>query len=97
MAPGDASIRLTLQPDAASIPGQRRRNAGNRGLVLQSPTVGARSAEVRFRNPTFPSSAQAVGRVARIHGAASGLFETFEIVPVSANGTPARASPAGAI
>ena len=91
-APGDASdLGWTLQPDASSI---LRDNVAetleSAGLVLQSLTVGARSAEIRFRNPTFPSSAQAVGRVARILTALlPASVETFEIVPVSANGTPA--------
>lgn len=55
-------------------------------ITVESLSVTANSAQVRFRNPSYDASAQAVGRVARAMAfALPSSVDTFEIVPV-ANG-----------
>jgi hypothetical protein len=54
------------------------------GLVLESLTVGADSAELRFRNLQYMSFANAVGRAARAMARVMpASVETFSLVPVS--------------
>jgi hypothetical protein len=54
------------------------------GLVLESLTVSARSAEVRFQNNRYQSTATAIGRVARaMTRTMPASVETFTIVPES--------------
>ncbi|MFW2542759.1 YjbH domain-containing protein [Primorskyibacter sp. 2E107] len=59
------------------------------GLSLDGFTVEPRRALVRFRNPSAMNTAQSVGRIARtLSVLMPASIEQFEIVPVSANGTP---------
>lgn len=61
------------------------------GLMLESIALAGDSVELRFRNPRYDSSAQAVGRVARaLTRAMPASVETFRIVPV-VDGVPASA------
>ncbi|MDK3074532.1 YjbH domain-containing protein [Sedimentitalea sp. JM2-8] len=54
------------------------------GLVLESLTVGADAAELRFRNLQYMSYANAVGRAARAMARAMpASVETFRLVPLS--------------
>ena len=62
------------------------KNLEREGILVESLSVTAHSAEVRFRYPLYDASAQAVGRVARAMAfVMPSSVETFEIVPV-ANG-----------
>ena len=62
------------------------KNLERETIIVESLSVTAHSAEVRFRNTTYDASAQAVGRVARAMAfALPSSVDTFEIVPV-ANG-----------
>lgn len=61
------------------------------GLNLESIALSGDAVELRFRNPLYDSSAQAIGRVARaLTRAMPASVETFRIVPV-VDGVPAGA------
>ncbi len=54
------------------------------GLVLESLTVTADTAELRFRNPRYMSYARAVGRAARaLSRVMPASVETFRLVPMA--------------
>ncbi|MCD1620893.1 YjbH domain-containing protein [Salipiger manganoxidans] len=60
------------------------------GLELESMSVSPDRTEIRFRNPTYPYPAQALGRVAReLSRIMPASVETFDLVLVTANGLPA--------
>jgi len=55
------------------------------GLILESLTVSAHTAELRFRNQRYLSFSNAVGRAARVMARAlPSSVETFRLVPMSA-------------
>ncbi|MCK0168772.1 YjbH domain-containing protein [Jannaschia sp. S6380] len=54
------------------------------GLRLEASRIDANRAEIRFRNPTYESQAQAVGRAARVASASlPSSVETFVLVPLN--------------
>lgn len=60
------------------------------GLVLETMSVSPDRTEIRFRNPTYPYPAQALGRVAReLSRIMPASVEIFDLVLVTANGLPA--------
>jgi len=91
-APGTArDLGWTTQAEAPAILQDNTAKvfAAN-GLSLEGIDVSANRAEVRFRNPTYQSSAQAMGRAARVLTALMpASVETFVLIPVTANGLPA--------
>lgn len=91
-APGEArDLGWTRQPNAPAILKDNTAQIfAGAGLTLDSLQVSARKAVVHFRNPTYQSSAQAVGRAARLMtGLMPASIETFEIIPVTEDGLPA--------
>lgn len=91
-APGEArDLGWTTQPDAPAILQDNTAQIfAAAGLSLDAITTAPRSVEVRFRNETYPSSAQAVGRAARLLTTLMpASIETFVLVPVTENGIAA--------
>lgn len=91
-APGTArDLGWTKQADATDVLEYNTTQVfQTAGLSLDGMTTTARSVEVRFRNPTYQSSAQAVGRAARLLTTLMpASVETFVLIPVTDNGIAA--------
>ncbi|MFK7876956.1 MAG: YjbH domain-containing protein, partial [Paracoccaceae bacterium] len=88
-APADiGKLGWTTQPGSSQILTDNLTQvmAGS-GLLLQSLHVSASTAIVKFRNPTYPNPAQAIGRTARLMTSVlPASIHSFVLIPVTDNG-----------